>query len=144
LLERVSLLGPTPAGLRLLSDVTTSLSDSYRPASVNRLVTAIVRAARSLGEAVSFEPASESLWNRLKSDLDALLLGLWQVGALAGASPGQAFSVRCDRTTTRQADLDNGRVIAEVQFTAAMPIEQIHVVLALSQGGQVSLVSVPT
>jgi hypothetical protein len=143
LLERVSLLGPTPAGLRLLSDVTTSLSNSYRPASVNRLVTAIVRAARSLGEAVSFEPAAESLWNRLKSDLDALLLGLWQAGALAGASPGQAFSVRCDRTTTRQADLDNGRVIAEVQFTAAVPIEQIHVVLALSQGGQVSLVSVP-
>jgi phage tail sheath protein FI len=143
LLERVSLLGPTPAGLRLLSDVTTSLSDSYRPASVNRLVTAIVRAARSLGEAVSFEPAAESLWNRLKSDLDALLLGLWQAGALAGASPGQAFSVRCDRTTTRQADLDNGRVIAEVQFSAAVPIEQIHVVLALSQGGQVSLVSVP-
>jgi hypothetical protein len=143
LLERVSLLGPTPAGLRLLSDVTTSQSDSYRPASVNRLVTAIVRAARSLGEAVSFEPAAESLWNRLKSDLDALLLGLWQAGALAGASPGQAFSVRCDRTTTRQADLDNGRVIAEVQFTAAVPIEQIHVVLALSQGGQVSLVSVP-
>jgi len=143
LLERVSLLGPTPAGLRLLSDVTTSLSDSYRPASVNRLVTAIVRAARSLGEAVSFEPAAESLWNRLKSDLDALLLGLWQAGALAGASPGQAFSVRCDRTTTRQADLDSGRVIAEVQFTAAVPIEQIHVVLALSQGGQVSLLSVP-
>jgi len=143
LLERVSLLGPTPAGLRLLSDVTTSLSNSYRPASVNRLVTAIVRAARSLGEAVSFEPAAESLWNRLKSDLDALLLGLWQAGALAGASPGQAFSVRCDRTTTRQADLDNGRVIAEVQFTAAVPIEQIHVVLALSQGGQVSLLSVP-
>ena len=143
LLERVSLLGPTPAGLRLLSDVTTSLNASYRPASVNRLVTAIVRAARSLGEAVSFEPAAESLWNRLKSDLDALLLGLWQAGALAGASPGQAFSVRCDRSTTRQADLDNGRVIAEVQFTAAVPIEQIHVVLALSQGGQVSLVSVP-
>jgi uncharacterized protein len=143
LLERVSLLGPTPAGLRLLSDVTTSQSDSYRPASVNRLVTAIVRAARSLGEAVSFEPAAESLWNRLKSDLDALLLGLWQAGALAGASPGQAFSVRCDRTTTRQADLDNGRVIAEVQFSAAVPIEQIHVVLAMSQGGQVSLVSVP-
>jgi len=143
LLERVSLLGPTPAGLRLLSDVTTSLSDSYRPASVTRLVTAIVRAARSLGEAVSFEPAAESLWNRLKSDLDALLLGLWQAGALAGASPGQAFSVRCDRTTTRQADLDNGRVIAEVQFSAAVPIEQIHVVLAMSQGGQVSLVSVP-
>jgi hypothetical protein len=143
LLERVSLLGPTPAGLRLLSDVTTSLSDSYRPASVNRLVTAIVRAARSLGEAVSFEPAAESLWNRLKSDLDALLLGLWQAGALAGANPEQAFSVRCDRTTTRQADLDNGRVIAEVQFTAAVPIAQIHVVLALSQGGQVSLVSAP-
>ena len=51
--------------------------------------------------------------------------------------------MRCDRTTTRQADLDNGRVIAEVQFTAAVPIEQIQVVLAMSQGGEVSLLTAP-
>jgi phage tail sheath protein FI len=106
-------------------------------------VAALVRAARSVGEAVSFEPSAETLRSRLKSDLDDLMLGLWQAGALAGATAGQAFSVRCDRTTTRQADLDNGRVIAEVQFTAAVPIEQIQVVLAMSQGGQVSLLSAP-
>ena len=143
LLERISVLGPTPAGLRLLSDVTTSPLESYRPAGVNRLVAALVRAARELGETVAFEPSAESLWGRIKGDLDGLLTGLWLAGALAGATPAEAFSVRCDRSTTSQADLDQGRVIAEVQFTAALPIEQIRVVLAMSEGGQASLISPP-
>jgi hypothetical protein len=143
LLERISLLGPTPAGLRLLSDVTTSPLKSYRPAGVNRLVAALVRAARELGETVAFEPSAERLWGRIKDDLDGLLTGLWLAGAFAGATPAEAFSVRCDRSTTSQADLDQGRVIAEVQFTAALPIEEIRVVLAMSEGGQASLISPP-
>ena len=36
-------------------------------------------------------------------------------------------------------DLDNGRVIAIVQFAAAIPITQITVVLSISEGGQVAL-----
>ncbi|HTE44768.1 MAG TPA: hypothetical protein VK636_05945, partial [Gemmatimonadaceae bacterium] len=44
--ERVSLLGPTPRGMQVLTDVTASGSEQYRPAGVHRLVSAIVRAAR--------------------------------------------------------------------------------------------------
>ena len=40
-----------------------------------------------------------------------------------------------------QNDIDNGRVIAYVQFEAAAPIERITVVLAMDEGGQISLVS---
>ena len=47
LLQRVSLFGPTPRGIRLLSDVTTSDDENYRPAGVSRLVSALVRAARA-------------------------------------------------------------------------------------------------
>jgi len=43
-----------------------------------------------------------------------------------------------------QADLDAGRVIARVQFTAASPIERISVLFAMDEGGQVSLVSSTT
>src|SRR5262249_8119014 len=35
LIERVSLIGRTPLGLRLLSDVTTSLDESYRPGATS-------------------------------------------------------------------------------------------------------------
>lgn len=141
LLDRVSLFGPTPGGWRLLSDVTTSLDESYRPACVNRLVSLLVRAARRIGEEVVFEPSNERLWAQLRGRLDNLLIGLYQLGALGGASPAEAFQVRCDRTTMTQNDIDNGRLIVRIEFTAALPIERIKVVLAMDEGGQVSLLS---
>ena len=141
--DRVSVIGPTPRRLCLLSDVTTSLDPSYRFASVHRLVTALVRAARSLGELHSFEASGEALWRQLRDNLETLLEQLWQRGALSGASAEEAFSVRCDRSTISQADLDSGRVVAEVVFVAALPIQTIRVVLAMEEGGQVSLMSLP-
>jgi len=141
LIERVSLFGRAPDGLRLLSDVTTSLKESYRPASVNRLVSSIVRAARRLGEESTFEPSGEALWARLRDRLNILLSGLFIDGALRGESEADAFQVRCDRSTMSQNDIDNGRVIAEIRFQAAAPIELITIVLALDESGQVSLVS---
>jgi len=139
--ERVSLLGPTPSGLTLLSDVTATFEESYRPASVNRLVSVIVRTARRIGEALVFEPSGEQLWVELRSRLESLLLGLLQAGALSGATPADAFDVRCDRSTMSQNDLDNGRVVVEVQFAAAAPIEGITIALAIDAGGRLSLAS---
>lgn len=138
LLERVSLFTPTPRGIELASDVTASLDESYRPASINRLVSSIVRAARRLGEDLAFESSGERLWSKLRDSMNALLLGLWQAGALRGATPSEAFYVRCDRSTMTQNDIDNGRVIVLIQFDAAFPIERITVVLAMDEGGQVS------
>lgn len=138
LMERVSLFGLTPGGFELLSDVTTSLTESYRPASVNRLVSIIVRAARRLGEDRVFESSGERLWAELRESLNALLSGLLEAGALRGETPAEAFDVRCDRGTITQNDIDSGRVIAIVQFDAAVPIERITVVLAMDEGGQVS------
>lgn len=139
LIERVSLLGATPVGLRVLSDVTTSLSKTYRFASVDRLVALILRAARRLGEEYAFSTSGETLWNQVKTSLDRLLLGLYQAGALGGKTAANAFQVCCDRTTMTQHDLDSGRTIATVQFTAAMPIEQITLTLAMNEGGQLSV-----
>jgi hypothetical protein len=141
LLARVSLFGPTPAGLTLLSDVTTSLDESYRPAGINRLVSAIVRAARRLGEASTFEPSGEQVWASVRERLNIMLAGLLADGGLSGESEDDAFQVRCDRSTMSQNDIDNGRVVAEIRFQAAAPVEQITIVLALDEGGQVSLIS---
>lgn len=140
LFERVSLLGPTPTGFRLLSDVTTSLDESYRLAGVNRLVAVLVRASRRLGESLVFEPSGETLWRQVREQTENLLRRLWEQGALRGASAADAYRVRCDRSTMTQRDLDAGRLIVEVTFAAAASIEQITVVLALEEGGQVSLV----
>jgi uncharacterized protein len=135
LLDRVSLIGSTPQGWRLLSDVTTSLDEAYRPACLNRLMAAIVRMARHTGELAVFEASSERLWADIRSQLETLLLGFWNAGALRGASPAEAFEVRCDRSTFTQADIDNGRVIAQVTVAPAQPITHITVMLTVTQSG---------
>ncbi|MDH5666854.1 MAG: hypothetical protein OEY86_02435 [Nitrospira sp.] len=139
--ERVSIIGQTPQGFALLSDVTTSLDEGYRPACVNRLVAALVRAARRTGEELVFEPSGEFLWGRIRQELQRLLTGLFQSGAFRGGTPTEAFTVRCDRSTMTQHDLDAGRVVVSMQFQAALPIERITVVLGLHEGGQVALLS---
>jgi hypothetical protein len=141
LLARVSLFGPTPSGLALLSDVTTSLDESYRPAGINRLVSSIVRAARRLGEESTFEASGEELWDRIRDSLNLILAGVFAEGGLRGESAEDAFQVRCNRSTMSQNDIDNGRVVAEIIFQATASIEQITVVLALDEGGEVSLIS---
>ncbi len=139
--ERVSVLGHSPSGMRLLSDVTPSVVESYRPASVHRLVSVVARAARRLGEEITFDVSGETLWARVREVLRMLLTGLFQSGAFRGASAAEAFRVRCDRTTMTQSDIDAGRLIAHVVFDAAAPIERIRIILALDDAGQLTLSS---
>ncbi|WP_437277764.1 hypothetical protein WME90_42095 [Sorangium sp. So ce375] len=134
LVQRVSLLGPTPRGVEVLSDVTTSLDEAYRQANVNRLVTAIVRAVRVLGEDVLFDASSPRLWASIRTSVESLLVALWQEGALSGSTPAKAFQVRCDRSTMSERDLDEGRLVVEITFQATAVIERIRVVLAMSSG----------
>jgi Bacteriophage tail sheath protein len=139
--DRVTVIGPSPGGFRLLSDVTTDDDEAYRPANVNRLVSAIVRAARVTGETAVFQNNGEALWRRLRESMEGLLAGLWADGALAGEYAAEAFEVRCDRSTITQSDLDAGRVLCRISFTAASPIVDVTVVLAMDEGGNVSLAS---
>ncbi|WP_437316223.1 phage tail sheath C-terminal domain-containing protein [Sorangium sp. So ce385] len=134
LAQRVSLIGPTPRGIEVLSDVTTSLDEAYRQANVSRLVTAIVRAVRALGEDVLFEAQDPRLWASIRASIESLLLALWQEGALAGATPAKAFQVRCDRSTMSERDVDEGRLVVEITLQATAVIERIRVVLAMSTG----------
>ncbi|HEX5745284.1 MAG TPA: phage tail sheath protein [Archangium sp.] len=139
LLERVSMLGPSPGGLRVLSDVTTSPSETWRQAGVNRLLSVLLRAARRVGQDVVFEPSQARTWLALVYRLEAVLVRLWEVGALRGTNAREAFQVRCDRTTMTQDDIDAGRLVAEVEFDAAAAIERLHVILTVAEEGAISL-----
>jgi hypothetical protein len=136
--DRVSLFGFSPDGIRLLSDNTASLDASYRPAAVNRLVNVLVRAAQQAGEEAMFENSGEDLWAEMEERISALLQRLYELGALRGATPEDAYDVRCDSSTMSQNDIDNGRLVVEVQFQASLPIELITVRLAYEDGGQVT------
>lgn len=135
LVERLSLFGFSPGGLRLLSDVTAYPGETYRSAPVNRLVSVICRAARNMGETIIFQSNGPALWGRVQRFLQNLMTRLWSLDALDGATATDAFSVRCDQSTMTQNAIDNGRLLAEVTFTAAATLETIRVHLAMEAGG---------
>jgi hypothetical protein len=135
LAERVCLFVREAEGLQLRSDVTASGELEWRAGGTCRLMNAIIRAAQRFGEAHLFETNGPALWTNLKRSLDGLLLAFWDEGALNGTTPVEAFSVRCDRSTMSQNDLDNGRLKAEISLHPAAAIGTITVVLDLAASG---------
>jgi phage tail sheath protein FI len=131
--ERVCLLGPAARGAVLWSDASASADPAFRQAAVRRLVNVLLQAARRAGDDFAFDGHGEPTWRRVRERLSDLLRQLQAAGALA--SEGRPFEVRCGRDTMRQADLDAGRLIAQVEIQPAQPIRRIVVVLNLREAG---------
>jgi len=72
---------------------------------------------------VVFEVNGPALWDRVRHAVEGFLLDEWKSGALLGATPAQAYFVKCDASTMTQDDLDNGRLICLIGVAAARPAE---------------------
>ena len=135
LAARVCLIGPDPGGIALLSDVTTSPVRAWRQGGSSRLMAALLRNARAMGDTELFEASGPQLWTRVRRNFERLLDQWWEAGALGGTSRSEAYTVRCDRSTMSQNDLDHGRLRVEVTVRPAVAVEQITVVLDMASGG---------
>lgn len=78
-----------------------------------------------------FEGNDEPLWASLRLNIRAFMLTQFRAGAFQGATPDEAFFVKCDSSTTTQQDIDNGVVNILVGFAPLKPAE--FVVLTLQQ-----------
>ena len=78
-----------------------------------------------------FEPNDEPLWAQLRLNIGSFMMTLFRQGAFQGATPSQAFFVKCDGETTTQADIDAGVVNVLVGFAPLKPAE--FVVVKISQ-----------
>jgi len=78
-----------------------------------------------------FEPNDEPLWSQLRLNIGSFMTTLFRQGAFQGATPSQAFFVKCDAETTTQADIDAGVVNVLVGFAPLKPAE--FVVVKISQ-----------
>lgn len=135
LARRVCVVAPSSGGWALQSDASSSNVEPWRAGGVSRLMGAILRAARRVGESALFEASGPALWARTRRSLEQTLLAFWREGALGGATANEAFTVRCDRSTMSQNDLDNGRLRVEIAVLPVAAVERITVVLELSGGG---------
>lgn len=78
-----------------------------------------------------FEPNDEELWAQIRMNVTAFMLTLFRRGAFQGATPSQAFFVKCDRETNPQEEVDQGIVNLLVGFAPLKPAE--FVVVKISQ-----------
>lgn len=72
---------------------------------------------------VVFEPNDEPTWANIRMNISAFMNGLFQQGAFQGATPRDAYYVKCDSETTTQNDIDQGIVNIEVGFAPLKPAE---------------------
>jgi phage tail sheath protein FI len=83
---------------------------------------------------VVFEPNDEPLWAQIRQNVGAFLQGLFRQRAFAGATPREAYFVRCGRDTTTPTDQDLGLVNILVGFAPLKPAEFVVVKLELIAG----------
>jgi uncharacterized protein len=72
-----------------------------------------------------FEPNTPSLWAKITLNVGAFLTNVWRDGALAGATPAEAFYVKCDAETNPPEVRDAGRVVTEIGVAVIKPAEFI-------------------
>jgi phage tail sheath protein FI len=86
---------------------------------------------------VVFEPNDEPLGAQIRLNVGSFLQSMFRQGAFQGATPRQAYLVKCDSETTTQADIDRGIVNILVGFAPLKPAE--FVVIRLQQlAGQIA------
>jgi uncharacterized protein len=78
-----------------------------------------------------FEPNDEDLWARIKRIISNFLERVWREGGLFGASPEQAFYVKCDEELNPPETRMLGRLYIEVGVCPVRPAE--FVVFRISQ-----------
>jgi phage tail sheath protein FI len=82
-----------------------------------------------------FEPNDVPLWNSIIRDVRAFLTLLWRQGALMGATPDEAFFVKCDRETNPPEVVDAGQVVTVVGVAPVKPAEFVIFRIGQSAGG---------
>ncbi len=126
-------------GIRVWGARTLSSDEAWRYINVRRLFCMIEESIFEGTQWVVFEPNDMDLWERVKRTVTAFLTRVWRDGALFGATPSEAFYVKCDADLNPPAVRDAGRLIVEVGLAPVKPAE--FVVFRFSQmsdGGSIN------
>ncbi|HEY9612221.1 phage tail sheath family protein [Allocoleopsis sp.] len=103
----------------------------WRYISVRRLISYIEKSIELGTQWVVFEPNDMDLWERVKRTVNNFLERLWREGALFGATPAEAFFVKCDGELNTAETMMLGRLYIEVGVCPVRPAE--FVIFRISQ-----------
>ncbi|MER3404613.1 MAG: phage tail protein, partial [Chloroflexota bacterium] len=122
-------------GIRVWGARTLSSDPAWRYLNVRRLFNFVEKSIENGTQWVVFEPNNVDLWERVKRDIRAFLTRVWGDGALFGATPEQAFYVKCDQELNPPAVRDVGQLIIEVGLCPVKPAEFVIFRLSQFSGG---------
>ena len=115
-------------GARTLAG-SDSEGSPWKYVPVRRLTLYIEESVNRGTEWAVLEPNAAPTWARITASITAFLDQLFHQGALQGEKASDAYFVRCDATTTTQADIDNGEMNIIVGFAAVRPAEFVIVTI---------------
>jgi phage tail sheath protein FI len=118
-------------GIRVWGSRTLSSDPEWQYVNIRRLFLYIEASLDAGTQWVVFEPNDEQLRKELRDSISRFLTRLWMDGALMGASPEEAFFVKCDQETNPPEVVESGQVVVEVGFAPLRPAE--FVVLRISR-----------
>lgn len=118
-------------GARTLADGASE----WRYLNVRRLFNMIEQSIVQSTRWVVFEPNDVSLWKAIRRDVGAFLRLVWRDGALMGATPEEAFFVKCDEETNSPEVVDAGQVVILVGIAPVKPAEFVIFRIGQSAGG---------
>jgi hypothetical protein len=112
-------------GIRVYGARTVSSNPDWRFVNVRRLMLMIEEAVDEATQWAVFEPHDFTLRQMLVLSISSFLETLWRQGALVGATPAEAFYVKCDDTTNPPEVVAQGKIITEVGVAPTKPVEFI-------------------
>jgi len=122
-------------GIRIWGARTLSSDPAWKYLNVRRLFNYVEESILEGTQWVVFEPNDLNLWQRVKRTLNAFLVRTWRDGALFGATPAEAFYVKCDAETNPPEVVDAGQLVVEVGIAPVKPAEFVVFRIAQFSGG---------
>ncbi|KGQ19380.1 Phage tail sheath protein FI [Lysobacter dokdonensis DS-58] len=126
-------------GIRVLGARTLDDDPSWRYIGVRRLFAMIGEALDEQMQWLAFEPDSPRLWRDIDRAVRGFLERLYRAGMLDGATPEEAYFVRCDATTNPREQTDAGRVMCELGLRPPRPAEFVIVRIGVTRDNGVRI-----
>ena len=110
-------------GIRVWGARSMSSNPAWRYLNVRRLFNMVEKSIERGTQWTVFEPNDPMLWSQVRRDVTAFLTMVWRDGALFGASPSDAFYVKCDAELNPPESRDLGRLVIEIGMAPVKPAE---------------------
>lgn len=122
-------------GVLVLGARSLDRDPTWRHLNVRRLFNMIEEALEERMQWITFEPNNPRLWKEVERAARGFLERLHRAGMLDGATPADAYSVRCDASTNPPPGAHEGGVVCLIGIQPPYPAEFVVVRVGITRGG---------